>query len=68
MDNLQDKEEMLEKAQDAMIKSMDLIQEAKKALDDPDNADNKIALAQVIDLKYKYLTYNVYVCIYMYSV
>ena len=40
---------MLEKAQDAMIKSMDLIQEAKKALDDPDNADNKIALAQVSD-------------------
>ena len=37
---------MLEKAQDAMIKSMDLIQEAKKALDDP---DNKIDLAQVSD-------------------
>ena len=47
MDNLQDKEEMLEKAQVAMVKSMDLIQEAKKALEDPDNGDNKIALAQV---------------------
>ena len=47
MDNLKDKEEMLEKAQVAMVKSMDLIQEAKKALEDPDNGDNKIALAQV---------------------